>query len=163
MTQDNYATGSPVIEQFGKAHWIEGAVHVPDANATYRIVFSASAPGKKPESPNAGLERVARAVNLYGMSGVTPDRFQCVAVIHGEATSSVLNDAQYQAIHGSPNPNARLIAALQAAGVEVSVCAQALIGNGFSQDALLPGVTRSLSALTTITVLQHAGYSLMPL
>jgi hypothetical protein len=31
------------------------------------------------------------------------------------------------------------------------------------QDALLPGVTRSLAALTTITVLQNDGYSLMPL
>jgi hypothetical protein len=31
------------------------------------------------------------------------------------------------------------------------------------QDALLPGVTRSLAALTTITVLQIDGYSLMPL
>lgn len=163
MTQNHSATGSPLIEQFGKAHWIEGAVHLPDANATYRIVFSLSAPGKKPEAPNMGLERVTRAVNLYSMSGVTPDRLQCVAVIHGEATSSVLNDAQYQAFDGRPNPNASLIAALQAAGVEVSVCAQALVANGFSQDGLLPGVTRSLSALTTITVLQHDGYSLMPL
>ena len=163
MTQDHSIAGSPVIEQFGKAHWIEGAVHVPDAQATYKIIFSVSAPGKKPDAPNAGLERVARAVNLYSMSGVTPDRLQCVAVIHGEATSTVLNDAQYQALDGRPNPNARLIAALQAAGVEVSVCAQALVGNGFTQDGLLAGVTRSLSALTTITVLQHDGFSLMPL
>ena len=163
MTQDHFAAASPVIEQFGKAHWIDEAVHLPDAHATYRIVFSVSVPGKKPEAPNAGLERVARAVNLYSMSGVAPDRLHCVAVIHGEATSSVLNDGQYQTLDSRPNPNTRLIAALQAAGVEVSVCAQALIGNGFSQDGLLPGVTRSLSALTTITVLQHDGYSLMPL
>jgi intracellular sulfur oxidation DsrE/DsrF family protein len=129
MTQEHSIAGISVIEQFGKAHWIEGAVHVPDACATYQIVFSVSAPGKK----------------------------------HGEATASVLHDAQYQACNGTPNPNARLIAALQAVGVEVSVCAQALIANGFTQDGLLPGVTRSLSALTTITVLQHDGYSLMPL
>ncbi|MFT4502875.1 DsrE family protein [Caballeronia sp. 15711] len=163
MTQAKFAPGSPVIEEFGQAHWIDGAVHLPDANATYRIVFSVSAPGKKPEAPNAGLERVARAVNLYRMSGVTPDRLHCVAVIHGEATSSVLNDSPYQAAHSRPNPNERLIGALQAAGVEISVCAQALIANGFPQDALLPGVTRSLSALTTITLLQKDGYSLMPL
>jgi intracellular sulfur oxidation DsrE/DsrF family protein len=163
MTQEHSIAGIPVIEQFGKAHRIEGAVHVPDACATYQIVFSVSAPGKKPEAPHAGLERVARTVNLYSMSGVTPDRLRCVAVIHGEATASVLHDAQYQACNGTPNPNARLIAALQAVGVEVSVCAQALIANGFTQDGLLPGVTRSLSALTTITVLQHDGYSLMPL
>jgi len=163
MTQDHSAAGSPVMEQFGKAHWIEGAVHVPDAGATYKIVFSLSAPGKKPEAPNTGLERVARAVNLYSLSGVTPDRLRCVVVIHGEATSSVLNNEQHQTHDGRPNPNASLFTELQASGVEVSVCAQALIANGFSQDGLLPGVTRSLSALTTITVLQHDGYSLMPL
>jgi len=28
---------------------------------------------------------------------VTPDRLRCVAAIHGEATASVLDDAQYQA------------------------------------------------------------------
>ncbi|KLU24075.1 hypothetical protein EOS_21895 [Caballeronia mineralivorans PML1(12)] len=163
MTQEHSIAGTSVIEQFGKAHWIEDAVHVPDPCTTYQIVFSVSAPGKKPDAPHAGLERVARAVNLYSMSGVTPDRLRCVVVIHGEATASVLHDAPYQACNETPNPNARLIAALQAAGVEVSVCAQALIANGFTQDGLLPGVTRSLSALTTITVLQHDGYSLMPL
>src|ERR1700730_1281199 len=107
MTQEHSIAGIPVIEQFGKAHRIEGAVHVPDACATYQIVFSVSAPSKKPEAPHAGLERVARAVNLYRMSGVTPDRLRCVAVIHGEATASVLHDAQYQAqAHDrTPNPN----------------------------------------------------------
>ena len=125
MTQDHSAAASPVIEQFGTAHWIKGAVHVPDAHATYKIVFSLSAPAKKPEAPNTELERVARAVNLYDLSGVTPDRLRCLVVIHGEATSSVLNDAQHQTHDGRPNPNASLIAALQVAGVEVSVCTQA--------------------------------------
>ena len=60
MTQEHSISGISVIEQFGKAHRIEGAVHVPDACATYQIVFSVSAPGKKPEAPHAGLERVAR-------------------------------------------------------------------------------------------------------
>ena len=97
------------------------------------------------------------------MSGVAPSNLACVAIVHGEATASVLQDTHHQAYDGTPNPNSDLIAAIQRAGVEVSVCAQALIANGFTIDALLPGVTRSLSALTTITVLQHDGYSLMPL
>ena len=151
------------IKEYGKSHWIEGAAHLPDVNASYKIVFSVSGPSKSRDATNAGLERVARAVNLYSMSGVSLSQLTCVAIIHGEATASVLQDPHHQAYDGTPNPNADLIAAIQRAGVEVSVCAQALIANRFTIDALLPGVTRSLSALTTITVLQHDGYSLMPL
>ena len=163
MTQALIRPAMGPIAEYGKAHWIDEAAHLPDPAATYKIVFSVSGPSKRPDAANAGLERVARAVNLYSMSGVTPDRLICVAVIHGEATASVLQDPQHQAYDGTPNPNANLIAAIQRAGVEVSVCAQAMIANGFNKDGLLAGVTRSLSALTTITVLQHDGYSLMPL
>jgi intracellular sulfur oxidation DsrE/DsrF family protein len=163
MKQDNTTGANLAIEKFGKAHWIAGAACVPTASGTYKIVFSVTASSKQPDAPSAALERVARAVNLYSMSGVALERLQCVAVIHGEATACVLQDAHHQAHDGMPNPNAQLIAALQAAGVEVSVCAQALIANGFTHEEVLPGVTCSLSALTTITVLQHDGYSLMPL
>jgi intracellular sulfur oxidation DsrE/DsrF family protein len=156
------AAMGPVAE-YGKAHWIDGAAYLPDPGTSYKIVFSVSGTSKGPDAANAGFERVARAVNLYSMSGVTPNHLTCVAIIHGEATASVLQDPHHQAYNGTPNPNANLIAAIQRAGVEVSVCAQALIANGFTIDGLLPGVTRSLSALTTITVLQHDGYSLMPL
>ncbi|GAB5100692.1 hypothetical protein [Caballeronia insecticola] len=82
---------------------------------------------------------------------------------HGESTASIFQDTHHQAYDGTPNPNANLIAAIQRAEVEASACAQALIANGFAIDALLPGDTRSLLALTTLTVLEHDGYSLMPL
>src|SRR5258708_33515281 len=102
MTQEHSIAGTSVIEQFGKAHWIEDAVHVPDPCTTYQSVFSLSAPGNKPDAPHAGLERVARAVNLYSMSGVTPDRLRRVAAIHGEATATVFHDALYHACNVTP-------------------------------------------------------------
>jgi hypothetical protein len=74
MTQEHSIAGIPVIAQFGKAHWIEGAVHVPDACATYQIVFSVSAPGKKPSNSHfkrSASETTVEAVEtMSALSGI---------------------------------------------------------------------------------------------
>ncbi|WP_353226216.1 hypothetical protein [Salinisphaera hydrothermalis] len=75
--------------------------------------------------PNPGLDRVARAVNLFASVGVPSDKRDFVAVIHGPATPSVLTDEQYEKRFGQNNPNTRLIAALHDADVTSHVCGQA--------------------------------------
>nr|WP_276530685.1 DsrE family protein [Burkholderia multivorans] len=157
-------TGSgPSIARFGAAHAVDGAAHLPDPAAHYRLVFSISSAGRQKDMPNPSLNRVARAVNLFRMSGVPAAHLHFVAVVHGDATSVVLDDAWHQAYDGTPNPSVDLIAALCEANVEVTVCAQALIANQFAPEWVMPAVTHSLSALTTLAVLQADGYSLIPL
>ena len=112
---------------------------------------------------NVALDHVARTVNLYTAAGVPLDHLKFVAVVSGPATPLVLNDAQYRAAYGVANPNLPLVAELRKAGVDVAVCGQAVAEHEFQYDWVDKGITLSLSALTTVTTLEHQGYSLLQL
>jgi intracellular sulfur oxidation DsrE/DsrF family protein len=60
-------------------------------------------------------------------------------------------------------PNLDLIRKLRNAGVDVAVCGQAVAEHQDQYAWIAPEVTLALSALTTITTLEHRGYVLMPL
>ena len=55
------------------------------------------------------------------------------------------------------------VAELRKAGVDVAVCGQAVAEHEFQYDWVDKGITLSLSALTTVTTLEHQGYSLLQL
>ena len=109
------------------------------------------------------LERVARTVNLFSSAGVPLSRLHFVAVVHGPATSSILDDARHLEKFGVGNPNAPLIAALEKAGVQVVVCGQALAHFKFPDSWVNPQVEITLAAITDIVILQQQGYVLVPL
>ena len=75
----------------------------------------------------------------------------------------MLNDAQYRTAYGVANPNLPLVAELRKAGVDVAVCGQAVAEHEFQYDWVDKSITLSLSALTTVTTLEHQGYSLLQL
>ncbi|GLQ49221.1 DsrE family protein [Dyella flava] len=152
---------TPTIAGYGKIHYLPNAAYKPVADQTYKIVFSLTQGAKSPDQVNPSLDHVARTVNLYVAAGVPLDHLKFVAVAAGAATPLVLNDAQYRAAYGIPNPNLPLIAKLRAAGVDVAVCGQAVAEHQFQYGWVDPHVTLSLSALTTITTLEHQGYGLM--
>ena len=154
---------TPTIPGYGKMHPLPRAAYKPSAGQTYRIVFALTASAKTPAEVNPALDRVARTVNLYVASGVPLRRLKFVAVAYGPATPLALDDAQYRAAYGIPNPNLPLIALLRKAGVDVAVCGQAVAEHKFQYDWVDPSVTLALSALTTITSLEQQGYHLMPL
>jgi intracellular sulfur oxidation DsrE/DsrF family protein len=56
-----------------------------------------------------------------------------------------------------------LIAALKKAGVDVAVCGQAVAEHNFDYAWLDSSVTLALSALTTLSTLEHQGYVLLQL
>ena len=91
-----------------------------------------------------------------------PEQSDIVAVVHEAATSAVIEDSAFQARFGSPNPNAALIEALEAEGVEVVVCGQAVTGAGFPFGAVMEPVDISLSAMTELAKRQLEGYALIP-
>jgi intracellular sulfur oxidation DsrE/DsrF family protein len=161
MPKDFWST--PTIHGYGRIHYVADAAYKPHADQTYKIVFSLTRGAKQPSEVNPALDRVARTVNLYVASGVPLKQLKFVAVAYGEATPLVLNDTQYQAKFGVANPNLPLIDQLRKAGIDVSVCAQAVAEHEFQNDWVDKRVTLALSGLTTVTTLEHDGYVLMPL
>lgn len=154
---------TPAIEGVGKIHSLPKAAYQPDPAKSYRIVFAMMAASKEPGQLNPAIERVARTVNLYASAGVPVSHLKLVAVAYGPATSVALNDTQYKAAYGVANPNLPVIAKLRKAGVDVAVCGQAVAEHNYQYEWVDPSVTVALSAIVTITTLEHGGYSLMPL
>ncbi|MGH8362423.1 MAG: DsrE family protein [Gammaproteobacteria bacterium] len=154
---------NPAIKDAGAMHPLPQAVFQPDKNTIYKVVFSINHPAKGTQDPDGGLEPVARAVNIFASAGVPLDHLKFVAIIYGGATPMVLDDAHYQKQFHKHNPNLAAIRALKAAGVEIAVCGQAVAGFGYQNDWVDPDVKVALSALSTMIILQHQGYVLVPL
>lgn len=154
---------TPTIHGYGKIHYLAHAAYKPRPGETYKIVFGLTKGAKKPDQVNPALDHVARAVNLYVAAGVPLDHLKFVAVAAGPATPLALDNAHYRAKFGVDNPNLKLIDELRKAGVDVSVCGQAVAEHHFEYAWISHEVTLALSALTTVTTLEHRGYSLVPL
>ncbi len=158
---DSKASGTqrvfPIIAGYGGVAPRSGTIEPPRAGA--RVVIDATL-GGKPEELNKSLERVARLLNLYGAAGLKGSDITIAIVLHGEATGTVLGDAAYQTKFGpEKNPNLPLIRALQAAGVEVSVCGQAMANHGYADADIAAEIPISTSALTTVMNKQADGYT----
>ena len=154
---------TPTIHAAGRMHALPQAAYQPDRNATYKVVFGLTKASDKPGEVSPALDRVARTVNLYVSAGVPLDHLKFVAIASGPATSIALNDEQYRKKYGVANPNLPVITELRKAGVDVAVCGQAMAENHFDYAWKDSHVTLALSLLTTVTTLEHQGYSLMPL
>ena len=83
-----------------------------------------------------------------------------VAVFHGQAAYMTLNDKAYDAHRkvSTGNPYKKLIADLQAEGVQIEECAVSMRGNGWVNDDLLPGVKVNSGAVGRIVQLVQQGY-----
>ncbi|HEX7325836.1 MAG TPA: DsrE family protein [Rhodanobacteraceae bacterium] len=159
--QDFWST--PTVPGYGKIHYLPKAAYQPDPSQTYKIVFALTKTGVKPDQVSPSLDHIARTVNLYVAAGVPLSHLKFVGIAYGPATPLALDDAHYRAKFGVDNPNLKLINLLRKDGVDVAVCAQAVAEHGFNYKWLSPKVTLALSGLTTITTLEHKGYTLMPL
>lgn len=154
---------TPTIHGYGKIHYLPKGAFKPRPDQTYKIVFALTKGTKTPGEVNSSLDHVARTVNLYTAAGVPLNHLKLVAVAYGPATPLALDNAHYRATFGVDNPNLPLIAQLKKAGVDIAVCGQAVAEHDFQYDWIDHDVTLALSGLTTITTLEHNGYTLMPL
>jgi intracellular sulfur oxidation DsrE/DsrF family protein len=154
---------TPTIQGYGKMHYLPQGAYQPKPDQTYKLVFAITQPAKSPGEVNDGLDHVARAVNLYVAAGVPLNHLKFVVIAEGHSVPLALNDQQYRKAYGVPNPNLILIDELRKAGVQIAVCGQAVALSDISYDWIDPRVTLALSALTTISTLEHQGYGLMPL
>ncbi|MEG3174263.1 DsrE family protein [Sphingomonas sp. ZB1N12] len=153
----------PAITGYGKTFPTVGAHQRPDAKIRYRVLFNITKAAMTPDKPNPSLEKVARFMNLLAIDGVKPSAGDIVAIVHGPATPSIVQDTAYaKKTGGKSNPNLPLIAQLKAAGVTVAVCDQALQGQGFTEDEVVKDVRVDVAALTTLATLQLQGWALIP-
>ncbi|MTB49784.1 DsrE family protein [Lewinella sp. W8] len=150
---------NPVIKDFGGIYPIPEATVKPDPGLRYKIVVDVFSGAPTPDTLGAGLNNVARMLNLHAVGGVPPEQMEVVLAIHGKATFGVLDNATHQKLFGVDNPNAPLVTALKAAGVKLTVCGQSLLARGFTPEQTLPEIEIATSMLTTVSTHQLRGFS----
>ncbi|HEX4984778.1 MAG TPA: DsrE family protein [Burkholderiales bacterium] len=153
---------NPAVADFGAAAVLPGAGMQPDKGAEYKVVFNVTMGGPN-DKINPGLERVARAANIFTSAGVPLSHLHFIAVVHGPATLSVLDNDHYKEKLGTDNPNVKLISELKAAGVQVVVCGQALAHLKLAHDWVNPDVEVTLSAISDVIILEQKGYVIFPM
>lgn len=151
---------TPVID-YGHIHPLPHAAVQPSKHKVYKAIFDVTHGIKDYSKPNAGLVHVARAVNVFASAGVPLSHLKFVAIVHGPATPSILDNAAYKRKYGVDNPNLRLIRQLRRAGVHVDVCGQALADLDFAHAWVDHKVTITLSALSTVVIYGDKGYAYM--
>jgi len=152
---------NPTITDYGAVVSLPQTAMQPSKDIDYKVVFNVTMGGDG-EKINPGLERVARAVNIFTSAGVPASQLHFVAGVHGPATPSVLDHEHYKQKFNVENPNVKLISELTKAGVKVVVCGQALAHNKFPHDWVNREVEVTLSAISDVIILEQQGYVLFP-
>ena len=152
------ASAAPVIEGHGRMVPLPNAAEQPDVSAQYKAVFDVTG-NSDDKSVNGGLDHVARAVNVFASAGVPLDHLHFVAVIHGQATPIVLDNAHYKEKFGVDNPNIDIMQKLAAAGVKLEVCGQAIHGMHIDESWVFKPVTVTLSGLSDLVIYGNRGYA----
>lgn len=153
---------NPAVPDYGRMHPYKDVALIPSASKVHKIVFNVTGKGLM-DDVNAPLWHVARAVNVYAGAGVPKENRVFAVVVHGGATDAIMSDETYQARHGKPNPNTKILQELTDAGVKLYVCGQALADNGLGSNMINKNVTVSLSALAAVPELEAQGYALFPM
>lgn len=154
----------PVIAHYGRVHPRPDAAVQPDPSVDYKVFAQVTSDGGHPDKVMPALDRLARLVNLMGLSKVPPSHVHIVALLDGQASVAGATDSTYQRLTKvAKNPNLPLIHALKKAGVQLLVCGQALAEHGLPDSAVAPDVTITLSALTDTVVYQQKGYGFLQL
>ncbi len=152
---------APVITGFGYINPLPAAKLQPDPDQDYKVVFDVAKGDLGTGEINAGLWHVARAVNLFATDGKPAENLEIAVVIHGSATSAVLDDNTYEARYLKKNPNAELIQKLKAAGVQLYVCGQAIVDSGYYYQNVRDDVEITLGAIAAEVKLVTEGYVLV--
>ncbi|QDS94557.1 DsrE/DsrF-like family protein [Roseimaritima multifibrata] len=156
-----HQTAHPVIQGHGPVVHLPGAAQQPKTGTKILVDLTR---GSNPKQLNAGLEKVAKYVNIYAGAGADPADVKIAVVFHGDATLAVLNpDAYSEEFNTTENPNLALLHELHESNVELYVCGQSLISKGADPKDVAVFVKTAVSALTTVVNHQADGYAYVPL
>lgn len=149
---------SSIIPGIGGVAELTGAPEAPRTGV--KVIFDVTASSAAGEV-NAGLERAARLLNLYGAAGLKATDVNIAVIMHGDAALSILTNDKGSAAASLPNPNLELIQKLNQAGVEIMVCGQTLARKKIAHMQVGKGVMITTSAMTTLMNRQTDGYCLV--
>lgn len=127
------------------------------SESSFAVAYDVAGAGPD-DAPNRSFVTPARFLNMHVDAGVPLENIKLAVVVHGGAYKDLLTEET----RGAPNPNADLIARLVAKGVRFELCGQTAAHYDVTDEDLLPGVTISLSAMTSHALLQQEGYTLNP-
>nr|WP_321270049.1 DsrE family protein [uncultured Tolumonas sp.] len=145
-----------VIGSAGNVKNWDGEVSFPEPGS-YKILFTLNNLDDSSDGIQPRLDKVARAMNLYGQSLVDLDDLSIVVLVSGPAVE-MFNTQNY-----SYEKNQPVLIDLVNAGVSFMICSQALAGKGITKKALPAFVDVVLSAMITSVELQTLGYSVLTL
>lgn len=151
---DEFRTG-PIVDGYGPAASVADAR--VGASSRFLVAFDVAEAAETGQI-NRRLESAARFLNMHAAAGVPVEQISLAIVVHGPAALDLVRDER----HGRENANAPLVAALLAAGIRIELCGQTAAARAIAPDDLLPGVSMSLSAMTSHAILQQQGYTLNP-
>ena len=141
---------------------VKDPTEIPDPNIDYKILFELTAnnPDSTIKDINAGLDEIARVINLHVASGIPAKRIIPVIVVHAGALNAIKNDEAFKKKYKIDNPNLKLISDLEKIGAKFIACGQAMEFFEVKREELLPEVKISLTAQTVITQYQLKGFVL---
>jgi intracellular sulfur oxidation DsrE/DsrF family protein len=157
---DKPKTG-PIIDNYGTSYTIKKADLALDIEKEYKVISDVFTDNSKKGKVNPLINTVARYLNMHANQGVKSKNMKVALILHGGATKSALSDKAYQKKYNAKNPNTELIKALKKADVEIYVCGQSFLFNGFDLDDASDNVKISLSALTALVAYQSNGYQII--
>ena len=139
---------------------VKDPTEIPDPTLDYKILFEVVANNSDStiKEINAGLDEVARVINLHYASGIPVKRIIPVIVVHASALNALKNNEAYQKKYKTDNPNIKLIDDMKKMGAVFIACGQAMEFFDVKRDELLPGIKISLTAQTVISSYQLKGY-----
>jgi intracellular sulfur oxidation DsrE/DsrF family protein len=150
----------PVVNRYGGIMFFPRA-HRPAKDIEYKMVLSVGRAAESNGEIIPGLLQSAELINAFSVSGV-PKKNVCIAVVlHGAATKAALRDETYQDFFYTDNPNNALVRQLKAADVDLHVCTQSLVRNGYRPEAIQDEFALSLSAMASVSEYQMKGYGLL--
>lgn len=148
----------PIIKGYGGIVDVDSEFS-PDPTQKYKLIFDVTLRASDPATVNAGLDGVARVINLHAYAGVPKENIHVVVAVRQGATYSVLGNDFYHGKFEVDNPNLDLIKQLKAAGVDMFVCGQNLKRGKIEVGNVVDEVKVALSAFTTTTHFRMKGYA----
>lgn len=154
-------SGADVIRQQA-ASPLAGEITFPAAkDLVYRLAWGVNVGPAQADSVVPGFRQVANFLYVGDANGIPRSNVHLAVVIWGTATHALLKNGAYRAAKGADNASIPLLQALDAAGVQIIVCGEALINRKLSRDDLLPFVKIAPTATMALATLGAQGYTIM--
>ncbi|WP_036385207.1 DsrE family protein [Muricauda sp. MAR_2010_75] len=153
----------PIIEKYGEVFTVDAPDFKTNVNEEFKVVFDVAIGPESHEEINKRIETAARFLNMHAQNGVPASQLKAALIIHGTATTNIMNNEAHEKRFGVPNPNADLLQSLMDNGVEIILCGQSSKSRNVPKEDLISGEKIALSAMTALIQLQNDGYRLIKL